>query len=242
MDISLLRKTAADFISNKVEPTQEPSMGSGFSRRHFLGGAVTGIAIASIAQYTSKPNNLSSRIIRPPGALPEEDFNTVCIRCGECMKVCSTASLQPVFLEMGLAGLMTPHFSLDKGYCFSKCSMCQRICPVGAIQPFGSQDKPHIKIGEAEIIREKCICWSTDRNCRACEKNCPYNAVYRREEGGRLRPFVNPDVCTGCRLCEVKCPVTDGSAIVVTNRKEKRFRLKPGEKWEELNLNSKNST
>jgi polyferredoxin len=234
LHLSSLKETAESFISGKSIPDSEKSTGSGFSRRHFLGGAAAGVAIASISKTTSGKMSYSDRIIRPPGALPEEDFNIECIRCGECMKVCTTASLQPVFLEMGLPGLMTPHFSLKGGFCSPKCSMCQRVCPVGAIQPFTSKEKPYVKIGEAEIIREKCISWATEKNCRACEKLCPYGAVYRAEEGGKLKPFVDQNICTGCRLCETKCPAPGDSAILISNKGERRRRLMPGENWVNL--------
>ncbi|MBI5126073.1 MAG: 4Fe-4S binding protein, partial [Planctomycetes bacterium] len=48
------------------------------------------------------------RLIRPPGALPEEGFLAKCVRCGECLRVCKTNGLHPTVLEAGLEGAWTP--------------------------------------------------------------------------------------------------------------------------------------
>ncbi len=36
------------------------------------------------------------------------EFSALCVRCGECMKVCINNALQPLFLEKGIEGMFTP--------------------------------------------------------------------------------------------------------------------------------------
>ena len=50
----------------------------------------------------------SDRTLRPPGALPEEDFLATCIRCGACLRICVTHTLQSAGMEKGLIQWGTP--------------------------------------------------------------------------------------------------------------------------------------
>ena len=62
-------------------------------------------ALAAMSLKTSPFTKLTNpRLLRPPGALPENLFSAKCIRCGECMKVCLTNTLQPCLWESGLDG------------------------------------------------------------------------------------------------------------------------------------------
>lgn len=87
------------------------------ARREFLlsvaGGATYGV-LARTETHTRMPD---ARLLRPPNALPEAEFNNACIRCGTCMKVCVTNSLQPTMLEAGLQGLWTPRLIPRIGWC-----------------------------------------------------------------------------------------------------------------------------
>jgi 2-oxoglutarate ferredoxin oxidoreductase subunit delta len=53
------------------------------------------------------------------------------------------------------------------------------------------------------------------KRCGICAEFCP-GSVFARDDKGF--PVVkNPDACTGCRLCEIRCP---DFAIEVTVREE----------------------
>jgi ferredoxin len=69
--------------------------------------------------------------------------------------------------------------------------------------------------------------------CIVCEEWCPTSpkAVFLREEvthdrqGKEImvkRPYIDPNLCTGCGACEYACPVTDKAAIYVTSVGESR--------------------
>ena len=62
-------------------------------------------------------------IIRPPGVSDEQVFCSLCIRCGNCMKVCVTNGLQPVILEAGLHGIWSPKLVPEIGYCEYNCKL-----------------------------------------------------------------------------------------------------------------------
>jgi len=159
-------------------------------------------------------------LIRPPGSITEEDFIEICIRCGECLKVCPAKCLKPISLEEGICEWLTPHIIPREAGCI-RCLSCGEICPSGAIQKIKVEE---IKIGTAKIDTERCLVWTEKKECLVCKEYCPVGAVSIDFRG---RPIVVSDVCVGCGLCEEHCPVLgDKSAICVSPKGEKRYYLK----------------
>ncbi|MBI4773293.1 MAG: 4Fe-4S binding protein [Deltaproteobacteria bacterium] len=165
------------------------------------------------------------RILRPPGALPEEAFLDRCVRCGECMKACPTNTLQPVWFETGIDGVWSPKLAARYAACEQACNLCGRVCPTGAVRPLSLDEKKYAKIGTAFIDRSRCIAWEEDRACLICDEICPYNAIVMRPvtDNRNTVPFVNENKCNGCGYCENKCPVLGEAAIRVSPHGELRL-------------------
>lgn len=190
-----------------------------------LGAAYGVVAATGLAR---KPRH--TRLIRPPGAnvrdmagnlsrMTEEEFRNRCLRCGACMRACPTGGLQPAVTEAGWDGVFTPILVPTVGWCEQHCNACGEVCPSGALQSFTIEEKSDIKLGLATINRNKCLSWRPGneyRYCLVCDEVCSYDAVEIREIDGELRPVVVADKCTGCGICENKCPIKPGSAIVVS--------------------------
>lgn len=197
------------------------------SRRQVIGALAASIIAAPLAR-TMLHARLSDRVIRPPGAIPEGDFLNACIHCGKCMKVCPTNGLQPCVLEAGIAGLWTPRLVARIGGCEKNCSMCGQVCPTGAIRKLDPEEKTYARMGTAVIDRARCIAWEQDRVCLICDEACPYGAIRSLSETIRgatgLRPFVDEGICTGCGLCEARCPIEGRAAIEVFSIGEERTR------------------
>jgi len=120
---------------------------------------------------------MDESVIRPPGALPEEQFLDKCIRCGECIKVCPTNGLQPAFLEAGVESIGTPMLVPRVGYCEYTCTSCLKVCPTDAIIKLPEAEKKKIKIGTARIDTNRCIhtanmktAWFARNNARFQQK------------------------------------------------------------------------
>jgi len=211
----------------------ETDAGVDVTRRALLGSTAAGFFTAALVAASPgylhgklAPRPLrSSSLIRPPGALPEPEFQARCVRCGECMKACLTNTLQPVWLKSGLSGLWTPAVTARLAGCDQNCNVCGFVCPSGAIRPLEPGEKLFAKIGTARIIPSRCIAWEHDRQCLICDEICPYNAISSRFVEGRpvTVPVVNENRCNGCGYCEQKCPVEGESAIVVEAHGELRL-------------------
>ncbi len=213
-----------------------PSPGFNLSRRGFLTSITLGLLSVGMFKTAFPDKDLKGKLIRPPGARPEPEFLDRCIRCHECVRVCSTSGrfLQPAFLEGGLESLWTPIGVARYGYCEYNCIMCTQVCPSGAIHKLDEETKRKTIIGIAFIDRDRCIPWYKNENCIVCEEQCPVpdKAIELREEkvihwdGTEKtvkRPYVIEDLCIGCGICETKCPVEGKSAIFITPQNEQRW-------------------
>jgi MauM/NapG family ferredoxin protein len=195
------------------------------SRRGFLYSMAGGVGLGFVVQQSPfTPLQNKAQLIRPPGALPENDFLTTCIRCGECMKSCLTNTLQPSLWEGGLAGLWTPKLDLRFAACEQECNVCGKVCPTQAIRSLDLEEKTHAKLGTAVLRKEMCLVWAQDKLCLICDEICPYDAIVFRTIDGYRRPFVVASRCNGCGYCEQRCPVEGESAIVVAPIGQIRMR------------------
>jgi ferredoxin len=168
----------------------------GLTRRGFLTAAVSGLAAVPVVRLAGALNqNWNPGVIRPPGALAEEDFLSRCIKCGQCMRVCPTNIIQPATLEAGLEGLWTPllNFRVGTSGCQLNCIACGNVCPTSAIRPLSLDEKlgrgkfeqsGPVKMGTAFMDRGRCLPWAMDVPCIVCQENCPVSpkAIYVREE------------------------------------------------------------
>ncbi len=216
----------------RLNLNKAPDMG----RRAVLGGILAGVSLPFLGKLDGRVEKVSdSRLIRPPGAVPEEEFITLCQRCGLCMKVCPTNAINPTLGEAGMAGFWTPRLIMTMGYCEYTCTLCGSVCPTGAIREISVKEKIErpIKIGAAFIDRGKCLPWSGNAPCIVCEEHCPTSpkAIYLRREMVKTRngrplemqlPFVDLKRCVGCGICENKCPIKGDAAIKVIAAGESR--------------------
>jgi ferredoxin-type protein NapF len=209
-----------------ASPQWKAPNGVDLSRRYVLGSLAFGFASALVIKTNplqTESGLRNSRLIRPPGALPEERFVSVCTGCGECLKVCPNNALQSALLEAGLAGLYTPRLVPRIGYCEEFCNYCGRVCPTEAIKTVSLEEKRLIQIGVAHVDKTRCIAWDTEKICLVCNEQCSYRAIVGDE---KKRPIIKEEKCTGCGICENKCPV-DGEAAIIVYASGVQKKLKP---------------
>ncbi|MDR2124286.1 MAG: 4Fe-4S binding protein [Desulfovibrio sp.] len=194
------------------------------SRRAFLGAGAAGLAAAAL-QYSGSDSLLATTgrgslwaadLLRPPGALPETEFQRRCLRCGECMKICPTNALQPAWLQAGIEGMFSPVFVPRRGPCEPDCTACGRVCPTNALRALSTEEKYRAKTGTAAVNRNRCVAWAEKKRCVVCEETCPFASITLvRPPGSDIpAPVVDPARCFGCGYCEHYC-VTRVPAVTV---------------------------
>jgi NAD-dependent dihydropyrimidine dehydrogenase PreA subunit len=166
--------------------------------------------------------------------VPEELFLDLCIRCGQCFKVCPGPVLHPAGVEHGWESLWTPVVRPDHAGCHQDCNFCTQVCPTGAIQPLDIAVKRKVHMGLARVDTNTCLPLraANRRDCDLCYFECQragYHAIEMREieieldppppegmfselelhEMSRIRaPFVEADACVGCGICQYRCHMT----------------------------------
>jgi MauM/NapG family ferredoxin protein len=203
------------------------------TRRKIIGAGLAGMAVAAInlsnLRHLKGGENSHSmqspRLIRPPGALPESEFQQRCVRCGECAKACPTNTLQPVWFEAGLTGLWSPKITPRRGGCEQGCTVCGRVCPTEALRKLDLEEKKYAKVGTARIIQSRCIAWEQDKKCLICDEICPYNAISSQfvPHHKNTVPVIDEMKCNGCGYCENKCPIPGEAAVIVEVQGELRL-------------------
>lgn len=212
----------------KLKASQPESLKSSgmLSRRSLLTAGAVGLAAGLTVKVDAGRAAPRDRLIRPPGAVPEPLFLERCLRCGLCMSVCMSHTIQPSLWQAGLDGIWSPRLDLRLAPCEKHCNRCGQVCPTQAIRPLTLEERTYAKIGTAILLKERCLVWEQDKTCLVCDEICPYDAIEFREVDGKRRPFVTENRCNGCGYCEHKCPVQGESAIVVARMGE--IRLEKG--------------
>ena len=197
------------------------------SRRRFLGDAArTGCGVAllggGVGFYASRARSTPAAVIRPPGALAEEQFLGACIRCGMCVRDCPSGTLRLARPEDDLA-TGTPYFRARD----VPCEMCDDIpcvkaCPTGALD-HALTDIDEAQMGLAVLVdQENCLNFLGMR-CDVCYRVCPaIDEAITLERQHNVRtgrhtmflPVVHAEHCTGCGKCEKSC-VLEEAAIKV---------------------------
>ncbi len=82
-------------------------------------------------------------------------------------------------------------------------------------------------MGQAYFREDLCIPFARDEDCIVCEEHCPTpdkaikfemkTALLPSGESRELMmPYVVPELCIGCGICEFKCPLIGKAGVFVT--------------------------
>lgn len=215
--------------------TQQPDSKQAARRQFLLDMAKTacgaGMLGLGLGLYARQARALPPAAIRPPGALPEADFQGACIRCGMCVRDCPYNILELARPEDDLA-TGTPYFVARK----IPCEMCEDIpcvkaCPTGALD-HQLTDINQAKMGVAALVDQETCLNFLGLRCDVCYRVCPVidKAItlervhnFRTGKHTMFLPTVHSEYCTGCGKCEKSC-VLEVAAIKVLP-----FQLAKGE-------------
>ncbi len=188
-------------------------------RRTFLSEltvAAAALASPAAAAYTGGAKT-RMRYLRPPGALPESEFLTRCIHCGQCGEACPNRCIKYFGLENGLRSTDTPYIVPREQACIL-CMKCGEACPTGAIRPIArtvSDILQQVKMGQAQVDESLCLSYQ-GKTCGVCYRACPLQDIAIRV-GMLEQPHVSP-ACVGCGLCERSCIQLPQAIRIIPNR------------------------
>lgn len=194
-------------------------------RRKFVQTCALGLVIEGTIGWQAlqgKTLPLPAGVIRPPGALPETQFNAACIRCGLCVQACPFDTLRLAATDMPPAP-GTPYFHARDIPCAMCVDIpCLKACPTGALSP-KITDINDARMGVAVLSHPgQCNSYIGSSYCNACYRACPLKGTAitlkqgRTPMNGMFTPTVDANVCTGCGQCEKACIAPDAAITVVT--------------------------
>ncbi|MBT7370182.1 MAG: ferredoxin-type protein NapG, partial [Gammaproteobacteria bacterium] len=173
------------------------------SRRAFFSNAVQGAGLALIGGALwgahLQTTQATTLVLRPPGAMPEQDFKKACIKCGLCVQACrqrENRGTRKTTLKLAKVGekplVGTPYFLPRE----TPCYMCEDIpcaeaCPTGALDTgrvcntgddtwYGADcetselDINQARMGIAIVDENSCVAYHDwGLQCDICYRVCP---------------------------------------------------------------------
>ena len=201
--------------STKKDSQKKNVPGNAFpaTRRTFI-GVVGGLGLSLWAKKIGMARSKDAPL-RPPGAVEEDEFTSLCLRCGNCVRACPSRIIHPDTGQTGVLGFLSPVVRFESEYCNEECNACTKVCPSGALESLDLEKKLRYVIGKAKVDMSLCLWGFSD--CNTCVRSCPFEAVQIvwDEEAYESYPAVDPEKCNGCGACEVYCPTGEAKAIRV---------------------------
>jgi len=203
-------------------------------RAMLVGAAIIGADVAlaqakkkvdgGLAVIEDKQEPKRTTPLTPPGSLSASNMAKRCTACQLCVSACPNGVLRP---SSDLMTLMQPVMSYEHGYCRPECNRCSQLCPTGAIQPIGTDEKSSIQVGHAVWIKKNCVAVTDGVACGNCARHCPSGAIEmvpldENDPDSPFVPAVNTEKCIGCGACENLCPARPFSAIYVEGHESHR--------------------
>jgi ferredoxin-type protein NapG len=193
-------------------------------RRNFIKYSTLGIlGLAAAGGVALSPSGaIAENRLRPPGAVAEEDFLALCIKCGQCLQVCPYHSIKLSDIAKGY-GVGTPYIDANERGCYACNAVpCVLACPSGALDHH-TEKAIDIKMGVAVL--------ESPKTCLAVT-NTPVPAGYDQ----KMKDFIanvtniNPledkilDKFDGyegkaCTLCADMCPIPNPLSAIAMVRK-----------------------
>jgi len=165
---------------------------------------------------------VAPRFLRPPGALPEDQFAQTCSRCGECVRACPAECIkldtkvphEAPHVHAGLVAGGLPHIIARQSPCVICDDLsCMKVCPTGALKLVESVGQIHM--GVAIVDHDRCLRGPSGHkeDCRLCITPCPIGeTAIGLDAQGLVEVRAG---CTGCGVCERACPTEPASVWVV---------------------------
>ena len=185
------------------------------NRREFIHYSTLGVlGFALGGGYMVAPYlKTEEKHLRPPGAVEENLFLALCIKCGQCLQVCPYHSIKLADLMKGY-GMGTPYIEARKRGCYLCGALpCVLACPSGALDHHA--EKPSdVKMGVA-VLEFPQTCFALTRTPVI---KTHLERIYKHPHTRQLEEDVLKKLATfegkACTLCADMCPLPNSSVAI----------------------------
>ena len=157
----------------------------------------------SSAPLSDRSSLPSEPVLRPPGALPGEEFLDRCLSSGQCVHACPVSAIKLAASgDPRLDG--KPYIEPQAQACVACDDLsCMHVCPSGALVPVNLEQ---VRMGLAQVEYHLCV-RTHGEDCQICVDKCPIGqaAITIPYEWGPVE--VKDPGCIGCGVCEMYCPI-----------------------------------
>lgn len=143
--------------------------------------------------------------LRPPGAVSEDDFLALCIKCGQCLQVCPYHSIKLADFAKGY-GMGTPYIEARQRGCYLCGALpCVLACPSGALEH--NTEKPEdVKMGIAVLINPDSCLAITKQPVPKKHIDRIYGHPHTREVEEDVLKKLEKYEGKACSICADLCP------------------------------------
>jgi MauM/NapG family ferredoxin protein len=163
-------------------------------------------AATAAAARSEAPRQRPVPLIRPPGAVREEDFLAGCTRCMDCATACPHQAIVAAPIRLRDAAGTPTIQAID-----APCRMCPDMPCITACAPGVLRRDVPVKMATARIMEHTCLAHQGS-TCSSCHERCPVPGAFTVVNG---RPTVVEDVCTGCGVCAHVCPAPQNAVLLL---------------------------
>ena len=189
------------FLSGRILPALENTLDEAL-------GAASSEVPAPASQHTPPSERFvrSFPVLRPPGAVREEDFLAGCTKCEACIQACPHHSIIQAPIRFRRAA-GTPMIDPVQ----QPCWMCADYPCIAACEPQVLQLGLPKQMATARIESFSCLAWQGSF-CTVCSEQCPVPDAIRLDAG---KPRIVEKVCTGCGVCQYVCPAPENAILLM---------------------------
>ncbi|MDX1808795.1 MAG: 4Fe-4S dicluster domain-containing protein [Sulfurospirillaceae bacterium] len=135
-------------------------------RRDFI-RKIAGLGVLGLASgagiYFAPKLKASTPRLRPPGAVKEEDFLKLCIKCGQCLQVCPYDAIELEDVDGGASIGMAYIDPRKRGCYLCDAFPCMLACPTGALDHEHDNIK-YVKMGIAVVSNmQACLALKNEK-------------------------------------------------------------------------------
>lgn len=167
--------------------------------------------------------------LRPPGAVEENHFLALCIKCGQCLQVCPYHSIHLADFLKGY-GMGTPYIDARERACYLCGALpCVLACPTGALDHH--TEKPEdVKMGIAVLINpDQCLAVTKQPVAKTQLERMSNHPHLRDVEKDVLKKVMSYD-SKPCSICADMCPLPNPITAIemMTENGVTKPRIKAG--------------